>query len=176
MGHATSAKATDVAAAKTSHMITANTSDVGSANATHVTAATKTTHVTATTETTHMASAKAAAHVAATATAATTASASAGLSTRGKQAAGEHRACQNHHHSSSHDILRWDGRSFRHRAWSGVGIKANAAMNWKWDCVFVVSTKFAFIRIGYRLRSLSDIPVDWEGLTWFVLVRAWPHN
>jgi hypothetical protein len=26
-------------------------------------------------------------------------------------------------------------------------------MNWKWDCAFVVSTKFAFIQIGCRLRS-----------------------
>lgn len=152
MGHATFAKATDMAAAETSHVITANATHVTAiTKTTYVAAATETTHVTATTETTHMASAKAAAHVAATT--ATTATTAAGLSTRGKQAAGEHRACQNHHHSSSHDILRWDGRSFRHRAWSGVGIKANAAMNWKWDYVFVVSTKFAFIRIGYRLRS-----------------------
>jgi hypothetical protein len=144
MGHATSAKATDMAAANTY---------VASAKTTHVTAATETTHVAATAETAHVTTTttKAAAHVAATAT--TTTATSAGLSTRGKQAAGEHRACQNHHHSSSHDILHWDGRSFRHRAWPGVGIKANASMNWKWDCVFVVSTKFAFIRIGYRLHS-----------------------
>jgi hypothetical protein len=33
------------------------------------------------------------------------ASAAAGLCTRGEKAAGKHRACQNHHHSSSHDIL-----------------------------------------------------------------------
>jgi hypothetical protein len=101
MGHATSAKATDMAAAEASHVITANTY-VASAKTTHVTATTETTHVTTTTttKTTHMASAKAAAHVAAT-----TATTSAGLSTRGKQAASEHRACQNHHHSSSHDIL-----------------------------------------------------------------------
>jgi hypothetical protein len=150
MGHATSAKATDMAAAETSHVITANTY-VASARTTHVTATAETTHVTTTSKTTHMASAKAAAHVAAT-TATTATAATTGLSTRGKQAAGEHRACQNHHHSSSHDILHWDGRNFRHRAWPGVGIKANAAMNWKWDCVFVVSTKFAFIRIGYRLH------------------------
>jgi hypothetical protein len=151
MGHATSAKATDMAAAKTSHVITANTY-VASAKTTHVTATAETTHVTTTTtKTTHMAAAKAAAHVAATTTAPATASA--GLSTRGKQAAGEHRACQNHHHSSSHDLLHWDGRTFRHKAWSGVGIKAKATMNWKWDCVFVVSTKFAFIQIGCRLGS-----------------------
>jgi hypothetical protein len=90
-------------------VITANTADVGSTKPAHVTATAKSTDVaTATTEATHMAPAKAAAHMAAT----TTASASAGLCTRGKQAAGKHRACQDHHHSSSHDILHYDWRTF----------------------------------------------------------------
>ncbi len=59
---------------------------------------------------THVASAKAATTTVSPATAA-----AARLCTSGKQAAGEHCARQNHHHSSSHIILHWDGRMFRHR-------------------------------------------------------------
>jgi hypothetical protein len=62
--------------------------DATTAEATHVAAA----------EAAHMAAAKAT-HVASSAAAA------AGLRTRGQKAAGKHCACQNHHHSSSHDIL-----------------------------------------------------------------------
>jgi len=58
----------------------------------------------------HVASAKAATTTVSPATAA-----AARLCTSGKQAAGEHCARQNHHHSSSHIILHWDGRMFRHR-------------------------------------------------------------
>jgi hypothetical protein len=53
-----------------------------------------------TAEAAHVATAEATTHVASSA-----ASAAAGLCTRGEKAAGKHRACQNHHHSSSHDIL-----------------------------------------------------------------------
>jgi hypothetical protein len=56
-------------------------------------------HVTATEAAIHVAPAEAAAHMAATATAA------ACLCTGGEKAAGQYRACQNHHYSSSHDIL-----------------------------------------------------------------------
>src|SRR6267142_1215084 len=80
---ATSAKATDAASAKTA--------DVTSAEATHM----------ATTKAAHMASTAA--------TSMATATATAGLRVSGKKAAGKHCACQNHHHSSSHNILRWDG-------------------------------------------------------------------
>jgi hypothetical protein len=59
----------------------------------------KNTNVTAA-KATYVASAEAAAHVAA----ATTAAAS-GLRTRYKKASGKHRACQQHYHSSCHDIL-----------------------------------------------------------------------
>jgi hypothetical protein len=44
-----------------------------------------------------------AAHAATTVSSATTAAP--GLCARGKKAAGKHCACQNHHHSSFHDIL-----------------------------------------------------------------------
>jgi hypothetical protein len=84
---------------------------VVSAHATHVISA-KAVHVTAAKAPAHVASAKSTT-VASAATAAT-----AGLCTRGKKAAGKHRACQNHHHSSSHDILHWDGRAFRRRVWT----------------------------------------------------------
>ena len=100
--HVTSAKATDVTTAKTSNASTAKAADVTTAEATHVTA----------TEATHMASAKAAAHMASATTSVSSATAAAaGLCPRGKQAAGKHRTCQNHHHSSSHYTLHWDGRT-----------------------------------------------------------------
>jgi hypothetical protein len=68
---------------------------------------TETTHVTSV-KTTDMATAKTTGMTSAKTTAAT------GLRAGGKQAPGKHRACQNHHHSSSHDILHWIGRTFRH--------------------------------------------------------------
>jgi hypothetical protein len=90
VGHVIQAKATDAICTKTSHAT--------AAKAVHVTS----------TEATHVASAE----TATTVSSATTAAA-AGLCTRGKKAAGKHCACQNHHHSSSHDILHCDGRTFR---------------------------------------------------------------
>jgi hypothetical protein len=107
VGHVIGAKATDVASAKTSDVIPANSSDVTTAKSTHVTS----------TKTAHVASAKAthATHVAAAA------SAAASLCTRGNKAAGKQCTCQNHHRSSSHNILHLDGRTFRHRALSDVG-------------------------------------------------------
>jgi hypothetical protein len=90
-----------VISAKASHVASSEASHVASAEATHVASAT--------------------AHVAATA-AAVSSAAAAGLRSSGKKAAGKHRACQNHHHSSSHDILRLDGRNFRHRALSDAGV------------------------------------------------------
>jgi hypothetical protein len=70
---------------------------VGSAKAAHVASAEPTTHV-------------APAKAAHTATMPSTSStAAARLSARGKKAPGKHRACQNHHHSSSHDILHLIG-------------------------------------------------------------------
>ena len=91
-----SAHAGDMTSAETADMTAAEAADVASAKATHVTAA------------------KAAAHVASatTTTVSSAATAAAGLCTRGKKAAGKHCTCQNHHHSSFHEILRWDGRDF----------------------------------------------------------------
>jgi hypothetical protein len=96
-----------------------STAKVLSAHACHVTAAQSPDAASA--EATEMASAKAAAHVASTKTAAyvtsatTTMSAAAAacLGISGKKAAGKHGACQNHHHSSSHDflLLGWAGPS-----------------------------------------------------------------
>jgi hypothetical protein len=100
VGHLTCAKATDVISADTSNAATAKATDVSS------------------TEPAHVASTESAA-VSATATAAT---ATAGLRTRGKQAAGQYGGCQNHHHSSSHDILHWDGRTFPPQDWSDIGV------------------------------------------------------
>jgi transcription elongation factor len=68
-------------------------------------------------ETSHATVAKAA-HVAAAESAtavSTAAAATAGLRTGGDKAAGKQGARQNHHHSSSHDILHWMGGLFRHR-------------------------------------------------------------
>jgi hypothetical protein len=78
-------------------------------------------------ESAHMAAAESAAHVAAAAESATavstaTTATAAGLGTCGKQAAGKHCARQNHHYSSSHDILHRDGRTLRLRAGSDAGV------------------------------------------------------
>jgi hypothetical protein len=89
MRHATCAKAVDVVSAETSDT-------TGAAQATHVTAA-NVTHTG-----TDVTAAKAA-HTATTVSSAATAAA--GLCARGEKAAGKHCACQNHHHSSFHDIL-----------------------------------------------------------------------
>jgi hypothetical protein len=102
--------AVKVISANTRH---ATASDVTSTEAAHV-AFTKASDVTSA-EAAHVASAKAATHVASATAAVSTATAAAGLCTAGKQAAGKHRACQNHHHSSSHDILHSDRRTLRHR-------------------------------------------------------------
>src|ERR1700716_837393 len=83
-----------VTTAHAGHATSAEAADMASAEATHVASA----------EATHVASAKAA-HMA-------TATATAGLCISGKKAAGKHCACQNHYHSSSHDILLWNGRDF----------------------------------------------------------------
>jgi hypothetical protein len=102
-------------------VVSAKASNVASSEASHVTAA-EAAHV-ATAEATHVATAEAAAHVASATTAVSSATATAaGLRPSGKQAAGKHRACQNHHHSSSHDILLLDGRMFRHMALSDAGM------------------------------------------------------
>jgi hypothetical protein len=85
-----------VIAAKATHVVSAPTSDVVAAKSTDMTS----------TKAAHVASTKAA-HVAA--------SASAGLCTRGNKAAGKQHTCQNHHRSSSHNILQLVGRTFRHR-------------------------------------------------------------
>jgi hypothetical protein len=92
----------------------AQAGDATSAKAAHV-AATKSAHVAAT-KSTHVASAKPATHVASTSAASTSAAAAttASLCTRGKKAPGKQRACQNHHRSSSHDILHLVGRTCRH--------------------------------------------------------------
>jgi hypothetical protein len=93
--------AVKVTSAQARHVTSAKTSDVASAKTSHVTAA----------EATHVTSAEAAAHVAAAATVSSaTATAAAGLCTGGEKAAGKHCTCQNHHHSSSHDILHFIGR------------------------------------------------------------------
>jgi hypothetical protein len=60
----------------------------------------------------HATSAKAAHMAAATSTTVSAATATAGLCISGKKAAGKHCACQNHYHSSSHDILLCNGRDF----------------------------------------------------------------
>jgi hypothetical protein len=96
--HATSADATDATSAEAADVTSAEAADVASAKAAHMASA----------ATTSMSSA--------------TSTATSGLCISGKKAAGKHRACQNHHYSSSHDILLWDGRDCRHRALSDAGV------------------------------------------------------
>jgi hypothetical protein len=144
----------EVIVVQASHVIAAKPADVISTKPSHA-AAVKAAHATST-EAARVASPEAtdvtSAEAAHTATMSSTASAATtGLCTRGKKAAGKHCACQNHHHSCSHDILHSDGRTFRHSIGSDVGLsqqmKANVAMDWRWECRPVVSTKFVFIRI-----------------------------
>jgi hypothetical protein len=97
------------------HATSAKPIDATTAKATDVTS----------TETPNMATAKSA-HVAAAAAKSATmptaaAAATAGLRTGRNEAASKHCACQNHHHSPSHDFLLWNGRTFRAGASSGVG-------------------------------------------------------
>jgi hypothetical protein len=149
----TSAPACDMASAETSHVTSAKTAHVTSA---HVTSA----------EAAHVASA--AAHVASASTAAVAsaaAAATAGLCAGGKKAAGKHCACQNHHHSSSHDILQFIGRDCppQGRCWR-VRENANVAMDWRWGGVAVVSIKFRFIK-GCRTfiwQRAEDEPANWS--------------
>jgi hypothetical protein len=106
--YVTCAKATDM----TSNVISTHGREMGSAEAADV-ASTEATHV-ATSEAAHMASASAEA-----ATPVASAAATAGLRIRNNKAAGKQRSCQDHHHSSSHDILLLDWRTVRqrHRRW-----------------------------------------------------------
>jgi hypothetical protein len=92
--------------------MTSSVAKVTTAHAGHATSAEAADMASA--EATHVASAKAAHMAAATSTSvsAATATATTGLCVSGKEAAGKHCACQNHYHSSSHDILLWNGRDF----------------------------------------------------------------
>jgi hypothetical protein len=98
-----------VISAHARHVTPAKAAYVTSTKATHVTSA-EATHVASTCVTSAEAT-----HVASTSVASATTSvstAAARLRISGKQTAGKHGTCQNHHHSSSHDILLWDERNF----------------------------------------------------------------
>jgi hypothetical protein len=113
MRRGTCVKAVDVSCAKPSNAASAKTADATTSKATDVASA-KATHVTST-KAAHVAST---AHPAAMAAATTAAS---GLCARGKQASGQHYACQSHYHSPFHDILHSNSADFpprvRVRAW-----------------------------------------------------------
>jgi hypothetical protein len=105
-------------------MISAHARHVTSAEASDVTSA----------EATHVTSAKAAHVASATTTHVSTATATAGLCISGKKAAGKHGTCQNHHHSSCHDILLlgWAGLSatgIRQTLACATEANANVAMD-----------------------------------------------
>jgi hypothetical protein len=101
-----------VTSAETAHATSAEAADVTSAEAAHMASA-KAAHMASAATTTSMSSAT------------STATATSGLCISGKKAAGKHRACQNHHYSSSHNILLWDGRDLPPqglvRRWRGRG-------------------------------------------------------
>jgi hypothetical protein len=139
------AKASNAAAVNAGHVISAKATDVIATKAPHVTAV-EAADVTSAKTTTNMAAAKAS-H-ATTMSAATTAAAR--LRSCGNKAAGKYSACQNHHHSSSHDILHLRWADIPPQVQSDVGAflggSANVAIGWRWECSFAVPTKFAFIR------------------------------
>jgi hypothetical protein len=115
--HVIAAKASDVISTKTPNATAVEAAHVASVESTHVASA----------ETTHVTTAEAATTVSSATTA--SASAASGLCTRGNKAAGKQRACQNHQHSSSHDILHLDGRIFRHKVRSDVGASAKQSQH-----------------------------------------------
>jgi hypothetical protein len=104
MRHATGAKAAD-ASSESTDVSAAEAPDVASAKAPHVASATP--------------------------AMSTTAATAPGLCARGKQAAGKHCACQNHHHSSSHDILHLNGRIFRLRPGQTLPGPSKEASTWR---------------------------------------------
>jgi hypothetical protein len=122
-GKVIAAHAREVTSVQARHVASAEAADVASAEATHVTTA-EATHVTSaeaadvTSATAHVASATAAPVSAAAAAAAC-------LRIRRKQSPGKRGRCQDHHHSSSHDILLRNGRNFppqvRVRRWRARG-------------------------------------------------------
>jgi hypothetical protein len=139
-------------AAEATDMISTKPSDATAAKAAYVAAA----------EATDMATTEAAAHVAsAKAATAVSSTAAAGLRVRGNKAAGKHRARQNHHHSSSHDILHLGWADLPPQGRSDVGVhpqsRANVAMEWRWGCLFVGSTKFSFIWTEHGVRSRQTL-------------------
>jgi hypothetical protein len=128
MSSTAKAHARQVTAAKTSEVTSAETADVTAAEATDVSSAK-------------------AAHVASAASV-SSATATAGLRIRSKKAAGKCCTCQNHHHSSSHDILLGMGgfSATGPRQMPAGPREANAdiAMGCRWGWLFVVSIKFPF--------------------------------
>jgi len=113
MRHATSVKPFHMVSAKPSDTTSTNAADVASTKATDVTSA----------KAANMASAKAA-HTATTMSSASASAATAatGLCAGRKQAPGQRCACQNHYHSSFHDILHFGGRIFRRGTLSALGV------------------------------------------------------
>jgi hypothetical protein len=98
-----------VLSAHACHVTAAETAEVASAEAADVTS----------TKSADVATAEATAHVAS----ATSATAAAGLGIGGQKAAGKHCTCQNHHHSSSHDILLLESAGpSRHKISSASGV------------------------------------------------------
>jgi hypothetical protein len=119
--HGACAKAIGVISAETSNATTAKATQVSSTKATNLASA-KATHV-ASAEAAPAATMSSAATKAAHATTVSSAAATApGLCTGRKQAASERCARQNCYHSSFHETLHLDGRIFRHRSLSDVGV------------------------------------------------------
>ncbi|WP_162240858.1 hypothetical protein [Bradyrhizobium tropiciagri] len=123
-----SANVSDMGATKTPGMSFAKTAHVASAEAAHMTSA---------------ASAKAAASVSAAAATSTPR-----LCRSSNKAAGKQRGRQNHHHSSSHEILLRDGRNFPPQAfvrrWWPRKAERHRPDGLKMGCILCIPTKFAF--------------------------------
>ena len=118
------AEVTNAAAAKVTHVTSCEASHLRPAKAAH--AATKAADVPPA-KTSHVSTAKASATVATAATAS-------GLCTRYNQASSKHGACQNHQHSSGHDILLSVGIHPRDGAWPDAGLSVQPGsrrMKWR---------------------------------------------
>jgi hypothetical protein len=150
------AKASNAAAVNAGHVISAKATDVIATKAPHVTAV-EAADVTSAKTTTNMAAAKAS-HATTMSSASTAATAR--LCTGGNKAAGKYCACQNHHHSSSHDILHLRWADIPPQVQLDVSLsqqrRTNVAMNCRWECLCSVATKFVFSGLNIRISVKPD--------------------
>jgi hypothetical protein len=108
----------------------------------------------ATAKATYVTSAEASAHMAAATTAAS------GLCTRYKEAPGEHCACQQHYHSSCHDFSPFKSADSPPQSCQTSAclsrVNTNAAIDFRWECLCLVSTQFLLSQSELRNSKVRE--------------------